>query len=54
MQFGSVLFEEFEVWTARDVTFVLPDCYVKAKDTRDRDPKAVRQYFANHEGHNEH
>ena len=28
MQFGSVLFDEFEVWTARDVTFVLPDCYV--------------------------
>jgi hypothetical protein len=22
------LFEELEVWTARDVTFVLPDCYV--------------------------
>jgi hypothetical protein len=25
---GHVLFEEIEVWTARDVTFVLPDCYV--------------------------
>ena len=28
MQFGSVLLEEFEVWTVWDVTFVLPDCYV--------------------------
>ena len=29
MESGRVLFEEFEVWTARDVTFVLPGCYTK-------------------------
>ena len=29
MQLGCVLFEEIEVCCARDVTFVLPDCYVR-------------------------
>ena len=29
MQLGCVLFEEIEVCCARDVAFVLPDCYVR-------------------------
>ena len=29
MESGRVLFEENEVWAARDVTLVLPECYAK-------------------------